>query len=229
MFSKQSSRKDEDKKVETILAETRPPSAIQAVTEIRGERVIDAVPSRGVKTSLRRKIQHTFNVQSWSDTIRYICLFIFFGMFGGRTPMSRLILLLGAPSVLVLQARPVKLLWKQLLYTLINDPPGIFLSLLPAPQQALFNLDTTEAMQNIYGSYATETKDLEEATEKKLKMRRLGGEEAAVSESEDDEDFFDADEEEFFDAKEEESDDEDEDDEDDDDSDDDDDEDSDDE
>eukprot|EP00527_Entomoneis_sp_CCMP2396_P008838 CAMPEP_0198142228 /NCGR_PEP_ID=MMETSP1443-20131203/5082_1 /TAXON_ID=186043 /ORGANISM="Entomoneis sp., Strain CCMP2396" /LENGTH=559 /DNA_ID=CAMNT_0043805197 /DNA_START=226 /DNA_END=1905 /DNA_ORIENTATION=+ len=184
-------------KVAAILEETRPPSAIQAATEIRGERVIDAVPSRGVKTSLRRKLQHTFNVQSWADTIRYICLFIFFGMFGGRTPMSRLILLLGAPSVLVLQARPVKLLWKQALYTLINDPPGILLSLLPAPQQALFNLDAEQAMLTIYGRYTEETKELQ-------KSLNAGKDDGDLVQDADD-DFFDAeeDEEAFFDSKEE--------------------------
>jgi len=170
--------------VESILAETRPPSAIQAVTEIRGERVIHAVPSRGVTTSLRRQIQHNFNVQSWSDTIRYICLFIIFGLFGGRTPSSRLILLLGAPSVLFFQARPVKLLWKHVLYTLINDPPGILLSMLPAPQQALFHLDMAQAMQDIYGDHTAETKVVETSANA--------------------EEFFDAEEEEFFDAQQEE-------------------------
>ena len=185
-------QKQQREKATAILEETRPPSAIQAATEIRGERVIDAVPSRGVKTSLRRKLQHTFNVQSWSDTIRYICLFIFFGLFGGRTPMSRLILLLGAPSVLFLQARPVKLFWKQALYTIINNPPGIFLSLLPAPQQALFSLDSDKAMQTIYSEFTHETKQMLEAAESKLNALKRSSE---VSDDDEEEEFFDAQEE----------------------------------
>jgi hypothetical protein len=81
-------------------------------------------------------------------------LFLFFGHFGGRTPASRAILLLGAPAVFVLQARPVKLWMKQLLYALLDQPPGIFLSLLPAPQQTILSLRVGEAMQIVYGPYA---------------------------------------------------------------------------
>lgn len=196
----------QDQKISAILQETRPPSAVQAVSEIRGERIRDAIPSRGVKTSLRRKIQHTFNVQSWPDTIRYICLFFFFGMFGGRTPMSRLILLLGAPSVLVLQARPVKLLWKQVLYTLLIDPPGILLSLLPAPQQTLFHLDKRNEMVILYGPYTTETKDYVKKKNKKSGNRLRDADrtyaDSVQMETEQEEEFLDPDEEEFFDATE---------------------------
>ena len=180
-------------KVRSILEETRPPSAIQQQTEIRGERIVHATATGGMRVSLRKKLQHNFNVQSWQDTIRSICLFVFFGLFGGRTPMKRLILLLGAPSVLLLQARPVKLLWKQLLYAIMNDPPGIVLSLLPAPQQALFHRDTETAMQTLYGTYTTETRDIE--AEKKKKRRKLINADKAITEE-----FFDAEEEEFFDT-----------------------------
>ena len=39
---------------------------------------------------------------------------------------------------------------KQLFYTL-GEPPGIFLSLLPAPQQAIMSLDYGSVMRGLYG------------------------------------------------------------------------------
>jgi hypothetical protein len=139
---------------QAALAETIPPSHktmnLQE-REIRGQR-IRQVAQGGVKTTLRRKIQRNFNV-NWADTIRTICLFLFFGYFGGRSPTSRAILLLGAPSVVFLQARPVKIWLRQVIYFLLYHPPSIVLSLLPAPQQALLSVDVDQDMATLYGDY----------------------------------------------------------------------------
>lgn len=77
-------------------------------------------------------------------------LFIFFGLFGGRNSISRNLLLLGAPLCFVLQARPVKIMLKQAFYAMAN-PPGIFLSLLPAPQQAILSFNENDAREELYG------------------------------------------------------------------------------
>ncbi|GKY90535.1 hypothetical protein MPSEU_000027200 [Mayamaea pseudoterrestris] len=141
-----------------LLAETTPPAHktlnLQE-REVRGQR-IRQVAQGGVKTTLRRKMQRNFNV-SWADTIRTICLFLFFGYFGGRSPTSRAILLLGAPSVVFLQARPVKVWLRRLLYFALTHPPSIFLSLLPAPQQALLSVDVDHDLAVMYGEYIRDT------------------------------------------------------------------------
>ena len=139
-----------------ILQDDQPPSQKRAAVEVRGQRV--RVPRTGGRTTMiKERIQRNLNVQ-WADTIRYCVLFLFFGYFGGRTPVSRAILLLGAPSVFVLQARPVKLAIKQLLYTILDHPPGIVLSLLPAPQQAILNMNYAESMKLLYGNFSDETR-----------------------------------------------------------------------
>jgi hypothetical protein len=76
-------------------------------------------------------------------------LLLFFGYFGGRNSMSRGLLLWGAPLSFLVQARPAKLLFKQLFYILLN-PPGIVLSLLPAPQQTMLSIDIDKAYQTLY-------------------------------------------------------------------------------
>jgi hypothetical protein len=172
-------------------------------------------------TTLRRMIQTNFNVQ-WGDTLRYFCLFIFFGYFGGRTPASRAILLLGAPSVFVLQARPVKLLLKQVLYTLLDHPYGILLSLLPAPQQAILSLNHAEAMKTIYGIPAPAAGKATKRTGRKRTSTRKAGptsndsdddgqdqdelerQEQFLDKMRDEDDDDDESDEEFFDAREEE-------------------------
>ena len=53
-----------------------------------------------------------------------------------------------------LQLRPVKIMLKQLFYA-IGQPPGIFLSLLAAPQQAIMSLNYNAAMRDLYGEHAT--------------------------------------------------------------------------
>lgn len=139
---------------QTVLAETIPPShKIMNLQEreIRGQRVRQ-VAQGGVKTTLKRNIQRSFNV-NWADTIRNVCLFLFFGYFGGRSPTSRAILLLGAPSVILLQARPVKIWLRHMIYLLLMHPPSIVLSLLPAPQQTILSIDVDKAMENMYGDF----------------------------------------------------------------------------
>ena len=118
-------------------------------TQTRGQRVRHTAV-RSVKSSLKREIQHVFNI-NWAESIRYFCLFLFFGYFGGRTATSRAILLLGAPSVFVLQARPVKLALKKIVYALLDHPPSILLSLLPAPQQMILSLNVAKEMDTLYG------------------------------------------------------------------------------
>jgi hypothetical protein len=109
--------------------------------------------SSSVWDAIRLALQRNLNIH-WAESLRYSALFLFFGQFGGRTAVSRTLLLLGAPAVFVLQARPVKLRLRQLLYTLGTNPPSILLSLLPAPQQCILSLSEREALESIYGPFA---------------------------------------------------------------------------
>ena len=88
--------------------------------------------------------------QNWPETIRNFLLFIFFGVFGGRSTTSRNLLLLGAPLTFFLQARPVKIWLKQGFYAAAH-PPAILLSLLPAPQQVILSFDEAKARQALFG------------------------------------------------------------------------------
>ena len=103
----------------------------------------------GASTHVKLVLQRNLNI-NWADTIRNFVLFLFFGYFGGRDPLSRTIMYLGAPMCFILQARPMKIALKQLFYT-IGNPPGILLSLLPAPQQAIMSLDYEAAIADLYG------------------------------------------------------------------------------
>jgi hypothetical protein len=58
-------------------------------------------------------------------------------------------MLWGAPLCFILQARPVKIWSKQLFY-MCSFPPGVVLSLLPAPQQAILNMDMEKAHAALY-------------------------------------------------------------------------------
>jgi hypothetical protein len=55
----------------------------------------------------------------------------------------------------LVQTRPVKVTVKQLFYS-FGQPPGIFLSLLPAPQQAIMSCDYGGTMRGLYGERALE-------------------------------------------------------------------------
>jgi hypothetical protein len=121
---------------------------VSATTASSGSALSGGASGGGWKSML----QHHFNVD-WGATVRHVLLFLFFGWFGGRTATSRAILLLGAPSVVVLQARPVKMWLRQVLYAVLDHPPSVFLSLLPAPQQAILSLHMSAAMQTLYGNH----------------------------------------------------------------------------
>jgi len=140
-----------DEKVLEILEKDDAPStlALQSNIERRGERIRTPGSRGGAKANVRRVLQKNLNI-NWPDTIRNFFLFLFFGLFGGRSTISKHLLLLGAPACFVLQVRPVKILVKQLFYTLSN-PPGIFLTLMPAPQQAILSFDIDDAREKLYG------------------------------------------------------------------------------
>ena len=62
----------------------------------------------------------------------------------------------------------MKVAMKQLFYT-IGEPPGIFLSLLPAPQQAIMSLNYGNVMRGLYGEKVLEKGGNEEW----LEMERM--------------------------------------------------------
>jgi hypothetical protein len=84
-------------------------------------------------------------------------LFLFFGYFGGRDSISRQLMLLGAPLCFILQARPVKM-YAKILFYMMSDPPGIVKSLLPAPQQALLDMDMKKSYAALYSTEQEEEK-----------------------------------------------------------------------
>lgn len=102
----------------------------------------------GATMNIKRSLQRNMNV-NWADTTRNSLLFLFFGYFGGRNSFSRTFLLLSSPLCFLIQTRPVKVAMKQLFYTM-GEPPGILLSLLPAPQQAIMSLDYGKSMRELY-------------------------------------------------------------------------------
>jgi hypothetical protein len=97
--------------------------------------------------------------------------------------MSRTIMLLGAPACFIIQARPVKVAIKQLFYT-IGEPPGILLSLLPAPQQAIMSCDYDSALKSVYGD------DIEKYNEMTKSDCSIGDDDGTDGE-ETEEDFYD--------------------------------------
>lgn len=58
-------------------------------------------------------------------------------------------MLWGAPLCFISQARPVKI-WSKQLFFMCSYPPGIVLSLLPAPQQAILNMDLDKSYTALY-------------------------------------------------------------------------------
>lgn len=116
--------------------------------------------------------------KNWADTTRNSLLFLFFGYFGGRNSFSRTFLLLSSPLCFVIQTRPVKVAMKQLFYS-IGQPPGILLSLLPAPQQAIMSCDYSGSMRGLYGEKALEGEDwleMERSEEEEMtRNKRRGG------------------------------------------------------
>ena len=117
----------------------------------------------GATTNVKRILQKNMNIQ-WSTTIRNSILFLFFGYFGGRNSFSQTLLLLLSPLCFVIQTRPIKLFLKQLFYTM-GEPPGIILSLLPAPQQAIMSCDYSAVMKKLYTSDGMNDNDVLENEE----------------------------------------------------------------
>ena len=88
---------------------------------------------------------------------------------------------------------------KRLFYT-IGEPPGIFLSLLPAPQQAIMSLDYGDAMRGLYGEEVLENSGQEEWLELEQRRTMMGEEEGGSSEEfefDDEYDQYDDDDDEF--------------------------------
>ena len=154
--------------------------------------------------NVKRSLQRNLNV-NWADTFRNSLLFLFFGYFGGRNSFSRTFLLLGSPLCFLIQTRPVKVAMKQLFYT-IGEPPGILMSLLPAPQQRIMSLDYGKVMRGLYGEKVLERKMGGEGGEEWLELEKLeqqGGNDDGDDELEfdiiddDDEDEYDLDDDEY--------------------------------
>eukprot|EP00521_Asterionellopsis_glacialis_P006569 CAMPEP_0195283084 /NCGR_PEP_ID=MMETSP0707-20130614/1752_1 /TAXON_ID=33640 /ORGANISM="Asterionellopsis glacialis, Strain CCMP134" /LENGTH=539 /DNA_ID=CAMNT_0040342195 /DNA_START=142 /DNA_END=1761 /DNA_ORIENTATION=- len=180
-----------DEKVLEILEKDDAPStlALQSNIERRGERIRTPGSRGGAKANVRRVLQKNLNI-NWPDTIRNFFLFLFFGLFGGRSTISKHLLLLGAPACFVLQVRPVKILVKQLFYTLSN-PPGIFLTLMPAPQQAILSFDIDDAREKLYGSTTTASDAASQQNEEEEDMEDESS--SSMMEEDDDSDSSDYD------------------------------------
>jgi len=139
----------------------------------------------GATMNVKRALQKNLNI-NWPDTLRNFLLFLFFGYFGGRNAMSRTIMLLGAPACFIIQARPVKVAIKQLVYT-IGKPPGILLSLLPAPRQAIMSCDYDMALKSLYGDDISQYNDVIDGSMDKLNDDSEEGGMSDVYDSENDE------------------------------------------
>jgi hypothetical protein len=54
---------------------------------------------------------------------------------------------------------------KQIVYTLLDHPPGIVLSLLPAPQQKILSLNVDDELDAVYGNFIVRSVPKENAVE----------------------------------------------------------------
>merc|ERR1712176_164957 len=118
-----------------------------SVRKRRGQRVRNN--KGGVITGYKQAIQTNMNI-NWPETIWRFTLFLFFGILGGHSNFARTLLIMGAPACFFLQARPTKILLKQIFY-LCSNPPPIALSLLPAPDQTILEFDFEKELQALYG------------------------------------------------------------------------------
>jgi len=147
----------------------------------------------GAAMNVKRALQRNLNV-NWADTTRNALLFLFFGYFGGRSAFSRAFLLLSAPLCFLIQTRPVKVAMKQLFYT-AGEPPGILLSLLPAPQQAIMSCDYAGIMVDLYGEDALEGEEWFEMDRAAREGRAVGEEVDTDDDDVEEYDVYDSDEE----------------------------------
>jgi len=143
-------------KVSTLLQETaadREAAALAAAQpQVKGQRVrpgIGASTGPSSSGSFRQIVQRNMNID-WFDTTRNFFLFLFFGICGA-SGASKTFLLMAAPLSIVVQARVVKYKLKEMMYFILCNPPGILLSLLPAPQQAILSLNKNAVMKSVYG------------------------------------------------------------------------------
>ena len=145
----------------------------------------------GAAMNVKRVVQYNLNID-WADTIRNSLLFLFFGFLGAKDPISRMLMMGAAPMCFIIQARPVKIVLKQLFYA-IGKPPAVILSLLPAPQQAVMSLDYDAVMKDLYGSnYAASEKPSDEEAENEEEIDELvdDDESEQVDENEYDDDEY---------------------------------------
>jgi hypothetical protein len=138
----------------TLLADALSPNAKikqQPKVEIKGQRI--RRPEKSI--ALRGVVQRNLNI-NWFYTGRAMFALLFCGFFGGKSAVSKSIMLLGAPLIVILQLRPVKAALTQFIYALLLHPPSIILSLLPVPQQVMLSMDVDAAMLAIYGDQLKE-------------------------------------------------------------------------
>ena len=79
------------------------------------------------------------------------------------------------------------------LFFSLSNPPGIFLSLLPAPQQALLNFDIEKAYNALYKTEQEKAREAAIAAEESSTDEEEAEDEAIVDDEEDDEDDEDID------------------------------------
>ena len=184
----------------TILSEPLTPNeqalAAPTVVERKGHRV-RSPHHHHAQRRVRRNIQQYLNVD-WTTLVKHSLLCFFFGTFGGK---NKLLLFALAPLLIVLQTRPVKSCLKHTLYAVLTHPPGILLSLLPAPQQAILSLRREHAMREIYGTHVVETTTTQSSVAEEedddddafvfFDAEQFGDEDSAGSLEEDDEDAYD--------------------------------------
>jgi hypothetical protein len=115
-------------------------------------------------------------------------MFLFFGFFGGRSALSKNLLLLAAPMSLVIQTRPFKIWLKTAFYMLVN-PPDVLLTLLPAPQKAILGVSIDDSYAVLYGSAASSSEqDAEDDEEEEVDDEDMQEDDDDDEEDEDDDD-----------------------------------------
>ena len=135
-------------------------------------------------TEYKTMVQTHLNVD-WFETIKTFVLFLFFGYFGGKTFLSRALLILAAPLSILIQTRLLKVWIKTAFYCLMN-PPLILQSLLPAPEQAILSANVETLFEDLYGS--DKTVDVGVDVDSRKRVGVAAQEEEEEEESEDYED-----------------------------------------
>jgi hypothetical protein len=108
---------------------------------------------RVASDTIKASVQKQLNVD-WMETTKTFLLLLFFGYFGGKTLTSRLLLILAAPLSVLIQTRALKV-WIKTAFYMLQHPPLIFLSLLPAPEQVILSCNVDDMYETLYGSAPT--------------------------------------------------------------------------